>query len=273
MILENIVAAKRIEVASKEQSISRSALEAYPLFNTNVFSLKDALNEKHSSGIIAEFKRKSPSRGIINNAADAGATTAGYIASGAAAVSVLTDELFFGAHAEDFSDVRRSNNCPILRKDFIISEYQVAETKAMGADVLLLIAAILTSHQAAELANYAKQIGLEVLLEVRDRSELHNISEYVDLVGVNNRNLDDFSVSINNSIELFDFIPDHFTKISESGIDSPEVLIKLKDIGYKGFLIGEKFMSTQDPHYACSKFIKDMQAHQQNKKQTQSYEN
>ncbi len=264
-ILEKIVARKKEEVALRQLSVPHSSLEKNIAFDRPVFSLKKSLTDPQKCGIIAEFKRKSPSKGDINVAAEVGQTTTGYIQSGASALSILTDESFFGGSMEDFKTARRLNNCPILRKDFIISEYQVTEAWSIGADVILLIAAILTPALALALAKLAKEMEMEVLLEIHNKEELNRLNQHIDIVGVNNRNLNDFSVSINRSIELFDLIPSEFIKISESGIDSPEALLTLKDKGYQGFLMAEKFMATDRPEIACADFIRKVKILELNK--------
>ena len=254
-ILEKIVAKKRAEVSYKKLITPIELFEKNTLSNKNIFSLKDKLNRVDQPGIIAEFKRKSPSKGAINMDASIEKTTMGYIQAGASALSILTDTSFFGGRNEDLRIARAINNCPILRKDFIIDEYQVLETRAIGADVILLIAAILSPEKTFQLASLAKQIGLEVLLEVHSEKELEHACEFIDMVGVNNRNLKDFTVSIERSLKLFDLIPSQFIKISESGIDTPEKLLMLKHKGYQGFLIGEGFMSAKQPEKVCADFI------------------
>lgn len=254
-ILEQITAHKREEIILRKKLYPVEILEQSKNFSIPAISIKTALRDKNKAGIIAEFKRRSPSKGNINILADVTKTTQGYVEAGASALSVLTDKDFFGGCEEDFLAARAANNCPILRKDFIIDEYQVLETKAMGADVILLIAAILSPSETKKLAALAKQVGLEVLLEIHTEKELNRLNDYVDLVGVNNRNLNDFSVSIEQSIRLFDSIPTDFIKISESGIDTAEKLLLLKHKGFQGFLMGEKFMNQENPEEACRNFI------------------
>jgi indole-3-glycerol phosphate synthase len=264
-ILNTIVAKKKEEIFFLKNYAPLAALER-KLYNVNTsFSLSEALRNKSQSGIIAEFKRRSPSKGNINMYADVALTTSGYINAGASALSVLTDENFFGGNIEDLKAARSVNNCPILRKDFIISEYQVIESKTMGADVILLIAAILSAEEILNLSKLAHMIGLEVLLEIHNREELDKLNEFIDVVGINNRNLNDFSVSLDRSIELFDLIPDQYLKISESGIDTPSALLTLKAKGFDGFLVGEKFMATGDPAKTCHEFIKMLQIIEPNK--------
>ena len=210
-------------------------------------------------GSIAEFKRKSPSKGIINDKLTVFEVTRGYAEAGAAGLSVLTDEVFFGGSSEDLMKARAANpETPILRKDFIIDEYQILEARAFGADIILLIAANLTPEKVKSLAKFAKNLNLEVLLEIHDKHELETaLCEDVDIVGVNNRNLKNFAEqNVNASLELADLIPKNFVKISESCISKPETIRQLQAVGYKGFLIGETFMKTENPGKALAEFIK-----------------
>jgi len=175
---------------------------------------------------------------------------------GASALSVLTDTEFFGGKNEDLTTARKFNYCPILRKDFIIDEYQIVEAKSIGADAILLIAAVLPSERLKELARFAKSLGLEVLMEVHSGDELKShLNEHLDVVGVNNRDLKTFKVNIDTSINLAEAIPDQFVKISESGINNPDSVVKLMSHGFQGFLIGEYFMSHARPGAACAEFI------------------
>ncbi len=260
-ILDKIIAHKRIEVAEAKLKISIAELEKAPLFGRPTLSLKNALKAENASGIISEFKRKSPSKGIINDHVQPEIVTRGYVEAGANGLSVLTDTEFFGGTFEDFGKARAANpNTPMLRKDFMIDEYQLWEAKAIGADVILLIAACLSPAEIRHLGQKAHQLGLEVLLEVHNREELEQSScEYVDMVGVNNRNLKTFVTSIETSLELAQLIPDNFVKISESGLKNAETIQELRAAGYKGFLIGESFMTTDNPGLALKKLIDDCQ--------------
>lgn len=224
-----------------------------PLFSRPVISLVQAL-ESSATGIIAEFKRQSPSKGIINSRADVVKVTQAYTGNGAAALSVLTDKHFFGGSNEDLMRAR-VNSIPILRKDFIVDEYQIVEARAIGADVILLIAAALTSEEVERLAAFAKKLQLEVLLEIHDASELGHICENCDVIGVNNRNLKTFTVDIQQSIDLFGRMPADRIKISESGITDTATIHRLKKAGFKGFLIGENFMKQEDPAIAFASFV------------------
>jgi indole-3-glycerol phosphate synthase len=210
------------------------------------------------SGIIAEFKRKSPSKGMINGSASVEQVSIGYMQAGASALSILTDKEYFGGSNEDLKVVRKYNFCPILRKDFVVDEYQIIEAKSIGADCVLLIAAALDPGKLKFLAAFAKSLGLEVLLEVHDGEELDRcLNDHVDLVGINNRNLKTFEVSLDTSLNLINKIPSNFVKISESGISDPNTMIELKKAGFDGFLIGENFMKSARPEQAAYNFIKE----------------
>jgi indole-3-glycerol phosphate synthase len=258
-ILHQIFTAKQKEVADKKSTIPVTLLERSIYFATQPVSLKKYLLREDLSGIIAEFKRKSPSLGMINPHAPVERTTIGYMQAGASALSVLTDQSFFGGKYEDLTTARNFNFCPILRKDFIIDEYQIVEAKSIGADVILLIAGILTAEQIKSLGAFAQSLGLEVLLEVHDREELErSLCDQVNLIGVNNRNLKDFTLNVDTSRELAALIPDQFIKVSESGISKPETIQDLRTYGYKGFLMGEAFMKTSRPEKACAAFIQEL---------------
>ncbi len=255
-ILERIITHKKKEVQRKKDRYPVKLLEESIYYDAPPVSMKEYLLRTDKSGIIAEFKRKSPSKGDINPYVSVEQVTIGYMQAGASGLSVLTDETFFGGKNEDLMEARKYNFCPILRKDFVIDEYQVFEARAIGADVVLLIAECLEKEQLKELAQRARSLGMEVLMEVHSREELAKVNEYIDIVGVNNRNLKDFSVSIATSINLSDAIPNELIKISESGISDPNAIVKLKKTGYQGFLIGEHFMASADPAKACREFIK-----------------
>ncbi len=255
-ILDEIIAHKKREVEEKKNLVPVKMLEQSIHFETRPLSMKKHLQREDKTGIIAEFKRKSPSEGIINEHAKVDETTTGYVQAGAAALSVLTDTQFFGGENEDILLARKHNSCPIIRKDFILEEYQVLETKALGADTVLLIASALTPEAAKNLAAFTKSLGMEVLLEVHNEEELKAyLNEDVDMLGVNNRNLGTFETAIQTSIELANQIPDQFVKVSESGIKSPETIIELRNYGYQGFLMGTYFMKHERPEQACADFI------------------
>lgn len=258
-ILDEIVQHKRKEVEEKQSLFPAQLLQKSIYFETPCVSMKKYLLRPDRWGIIAEFKRKSPSKGIINDHASVEKVSIGYMQAGASGLSVLTDEHFFGGHNEDLKTARKFNFCPILRKDFIIDEYQILEAKSIGADTILLIAAVLEPEQTKKFAKTAQDLGLEVLLEVHNQDELtKHINEYVDLVGVNNRNLKTFAVDIETSKSLASTIPDEFVKISESGIDNPETIVELRNHGFSGFLIGQNFMMSNRPEKKCLEFIRKL---------------
>ena len=255
-VLGKIFERKKEEVALAKQQVSINDLENNPTFERTPYRFRDFLLAEDRTGIIAEFKKQSPSKGIINGNADVKAITQAYNSAGASALSVLTDTDFFGGKKEDLLQARSVNEIPILRKDFMIDEYQILEAKAWGADIILLIAAILTPQQIADYGKFAQSLGLNVLLEVHDQSELErSICPHLDAIGVNNRNLGDFTVNIQTSFDLVDRIPNEFLKISESAISNPQTIKDLKQVGFQGFLIGENFMKTEDPGLAIKDFV------------------
>ncbi|TWR29931.1 indole-3-glycerol phosphate synthase TrpC [Mucilaginibacter pallidiroseus] len=258
-ILDKIVAQKKIEVANDKAIIPVEVLQASPLFQRDTYSFKDFLLAPERTGIIAEYKRRSPSKGIINDKVSVEDVTQGYAAAGASACSVLTDPDFFMGDKIDVTNARKAVKIPVLRKDFMIDEYQVIEAKAIGADIILLIAAILTPAEIKNLAGIAKSLGLNVLLEVHNLEELErSIDPNLDAIGVNNRNLADFTVSVENSYKLVDHIPNEFMKISESAISDTDTINNLKAAGFNGFLIGENFMKQADPGAAMHEFVKGL---------------
>ena len=253
-ILKEILINKRKEVDFLKQNNPTSIIEKSKYFNREIISLKKSLIEK--SGIISEFKRKSPSKPDINLSAEVLQISRGYEHSNSSAISILTDAKYFGGSIEDIYSVRSYINIPILRKDFIIDEYQIIESKSLGADVILLIAACLSKEEVKSLSDFAKSLNLQVILEIHSEKELSYLCDSIDVVGVNNRNLKKFETNINNSINLADIIPSSFLKISESGISNSKEIFLLKEYGYDGFLIGENFMKKEDPVSACNDFIK-----------------
>ncbi|MEA2107723.1 MAG: indole-3-glycerol phosphate synthase TrpC [Bacteroidota bacterium] len=257
-ILTKIINRKKEEVAERKSLYPLKLLEKSVYFNTKPVSLKKYLLKPDKSGIIAEFKTKSPSKSDINPYANVAEVSIKYMQAGASALSILTDRIFFGGCLEDLTTARRYNYCPILQKDFLIDEYQIIEAKSYGADAILLIAAVLSKTKILDLAKLAQSLQMEVLLEIHNEKEINKLNEFVDLVGVNNRNLKTFQVSINQSIHLSGFIPDDFLKISESGIKTANDIIELKKYGYKGFLMGESFMSTRNPGKACKTLIQQI---------------
>jgi len=257
-ILEKIIAHKKKEVAERKSLYPAKLLEQSIYFQTPVVSLKKHLLREDKSGIIAEFKRRSPSKGDINPYASVERVSIGYMQAGASALSVLTDSEFFGGNNEDLTEARKYNSCPILRKEFIIDEHQLIEARSIGADAVLLIAECLSRQQLAQLAKTARNLGMEVLMEIHSGEQLAKYTEDVDAIGVNNRNLEDFSVDIGVSLELAPALPAGVVTVSESGLDDPQAVVELKRAGYRGFLIGEHFMREADPGKACREFIRQV---------------
>jgi indole-3-glycerol phosphate synthase len=253
-ILEQIIEYKKSEVRRRKSETSISKLEASSYFNRKPLSLIELLRKGKKSGIIAEFKRRSPSKGIINEKANVVEVTTAYAESGASAVSVLTDNHFFGGCDQDLIE-SRINEVPILRKDFVIDEYQIIEAKSIGADMILLIAACLTPGEVKRLTKFASTLGLEVLLELYDEKELGHICDEIELVGINNRNLKTFEVNIEQSVKMAEEIPNDKIKIAESGIHSVDDVVLFRKNGFKGFLIGELFMKERDPAIAFAEFV------------------
>lgn len=253
-ILNEIIEHKKQEVEQKKAKTALNELENSPFFQRKGLSLKQFLLDETRTGIIAEFKRQSPSKGKINGSADAYAVTSAYSRYGASGLSILTDSAFFGGSSDDLIQAR-VNEIPILRKDFIIDPYQITESKAMGADAILLIAACLTPVEVRKFAVMAKKLDLEVLLEIHCEEELKHICEETELVGVNNRDLKTFTVDINLSIALSKKIAVNKIKIAESGISNTDTICQLKKFGYQGFLIGETFMKETDPAIAFASFV------------------
>lgn len=259
-ILDTIVANKKVEIEKLKplSSIARFERDGF-FWKISNRSLKQSLLAENSTGIIAEFKRKSPSKGWFKTKElEVEPVIKPYNNLGAAGISVLTDEEFFGGDLDDLIQTKVVADVPILRKDFIIDKWQIAETKAFGGDVILLIAACLKPEEVKELAAYAKSMGLEVLLEIHNEEELAHICDKVDMVGVNNRDLKTFTVDVNRSIELSRHIPSDKVKISESGISDTETIMLLRQHGFKGFLIGETFMKEENPGLAFSDFINEL---------------
>jgi indole-3-glycerol phosphate synthase len=254
-ILNRILDYKKEEDAVRKILVPETELMKSSLFKRKCISLKQVLQDDSKSGIIAEFKRKSPSKGFINRDADVKKITYAYTKHGASGLSVLTDNHFFGGNTGDLV-IARKNNIPILRKDFIIDQYQLLVSKAMGADAILLIASCLTKLKVKRFAAYARELGLEVLLEIHDEKEIGHICNDIDMVGINNRNLKNFEVDINRSIELSRSIPADKVKIAESGIADIETVKMFKTAGYKGFLMGETFMKEKDPGKSFGNFVK-----------------
>ncbi|WP_036383097.1 indole-3-glycerol phosphate synthase TrpC [Muricauda sp. MAR_2010_75] len=257
-ILDKIVADKRKEVDLKKSLITVKQLEHSVLMERTSISLASELKSS-VTGIIAEHKRRSPSKSVINQSLNVQDVAKGYAQAGVCGMSVLTDGKYFGGSLDDLVLARASVNIPLLRKEFIIDEYQIVEARAYGADVILLIAAILSRDEIKTLSETAKSLGLDVLLEVHNEKELQkSIMPSLDMLGVNNRNLKTFEVSLETSKSLSEQIPDDFVKVSESGISSIEAIQQLRPYGYQGFLIGENFMKTDDPGASAKTFIDEL---------------
>ena len=258
-ILDQIINDKKIEVSKRKNIFPASYLEASPLFERTTKSLSDNLR-KSKSGIIAEYKRRSPSKKNINNSLSVIEVSEGYEKAGVSGMSILTDGKYFGGSLDDINLARSATKLPLLRKEFIIDEYQIIEAKAHGADVILLIASVLNYKEIKDFTYLAKKLDLEILLEVHNLQELEkSIMTSIDIIGVNNRNLKNFEVSLDNSRKLASEIPDEFVKISESGINEVESIKELMNLGYRGFLIGENFMKTDNPGMSASDFIKKIE--------------
>jgi len=258
-ILDNIISDKKIEIETLSKIVSISDLEKQKDFTKQSKSLKESI-KKSKSGIICEFKRKSPSNEKINYKSNISEVINGYEKAGAVGVSILTNKKYFDGSISDINEVKNNVDIPILRKEFIISEYQIIESKSIGADAILLIASILDKEEIKNYSSLAKSLGLEVLLEIHSIEEFNKISNTdIDIIGVNNRNLDTLDIDIENSIEMFEYIPSEFIKISESGISKVDSIIKLIKVGYDGFLIGENFMKTDDPFESAYNFIKEVE--------------
>jgi indole-3-glycerol phosphate synthase len=259
-ILEEVVEQRKATVQQLKSIVPMQAWQMMPLYNRKCISLKQHLLDENGTGIIAEFKRASPSKGIINNDADVLDVALGYQFHGAAALSILTEPEYFNGDNDDIINIRESINIPVLRKDFVFDEYQITEAKAIGADVILLIAASLTPAEVKRLATFAIGIGLEVLLEIHTEDELQHICDATEIVGINNRDLKTFTVDINRSIELGKKIPADKIKIAESGINNVDTICTFKNAGFKGFLIGENFMKQPDPTIAFAEFVQQLKA-------------
>lgn len=258
-ILDKIIEAKKVEITHQKEVVKMEVLQDVPDFFRECNSLKTSLLKEGSSGVIAEFKQRSPSKGDINLKAKVEEVTQAYVKAGVAGLSVLTEKNFFGGSQSNLVIAREYNpDIPILRKDFMIDPYQLVEAKAYGADVILLIAACLTKDLALELAEDAKELGMEVLMEIHNEKELEILNDFVDIVGVNNRDLKTFEVNIETSAALSKLIPDKFVKISESGLSGAKEIQYLRANGFSGFLIGETFMKTDNPGEACRKFIGEL---------------
>jgi len=258
-ILDEIVANRKKEVAEVKSHVSLEELKKQVPSNRKGKSLKEQLLDPEASGIIAEFKRKSPSKGIINDKVTPEIVTKGYSTAGASGISVLTDRTYFGGSLDDFAKAREANpDTPMLRKDFMVDEYQIYEACVTKADVILLIAAVLTKEEIERFTTLAHELGLEVLLELHAEEELQKVDPRVDLIGINNRNLKDFTVDLEHSIRMLKKLPAEAVKVAESGISDPETVDYLRKSGFHGFLMGENFMKQEHPAEACREFINQL---------------
>lgn len=269
-ILEDIIAHKQIELQHQKKAVPLQTLLglASEAMDRNTVSMRESL-ENSTCGIIAEFKRKSPSKGWLHPKAKVSDIIPAYQANGAAACSILTDELFFGGSLGDLKKARRQTSLPLLRKDFILESYQLFQAKAMGADAVLLIAAVLNPEDCEILASTAHTLGMEVLLEIHQAEELECLNPYVDMLGINNRNLGSFDTQVNHSLDLLPAVQAYLEKekectpllITESGIHNPNDVIRLRQEGFRGFLIGETFMKTANPGETLRSFIQTCTNH------------
>jgi indole-3-glycerol phosphate synthase len=258
-ILDEIVANRRVEVSKQKQEIPLAGIHEKIDFSSSRNSLSAKLLSPKSNGIIAEFKRRSPMKGVINDCVQPEIVTKGYADAGASGLSVLTDRRYFGGSITDFTAARSANPfIPLLRKDFMIDEYQLFESRLFNADVILLIAAVLEKTEIFRFTSIAHELGMEVLLELHDESEIDKIDMEVDIIGINNRNLKDFKVDLERSLKLLDRLPANAVKISESGLNDPETIDFLRKSGFQGFLMGENFMKTENPASACYDFISNL---------------
>ena len=251
-VLNTIIAHKKNEVRQRKSIVPMADLLANRMLQRQGLSMRASI--LGGSGVIAEFKRASPSKGVIREGAVPREIASLYARAGASGISVLTDSRFFMGSDQDLQEIRAAVELPVLRKDFIIDPYQVFEAKAMGADCILLIASVLKKAAVHALHRQAEDLGLEVLVEIHEEQELDKLSGDEKLIGINNRNLDTFEVDIQNSIRLAGSLPEA-VKIAESGLGNQSDLKQLREAGFKGFLVGESFMKADDPGMACSSFI------------------
>lgn len=255
-ILDEIVANRKEEVSKQKLRIPLPEIQSKIDLSIARNLLSERLQSFGASGIIAEFKRRSPSKGVINDRVQPEIVTRGYSDAGASGLSVLTDGKYFGGSTADFTVARNSNPfTPLLRKDFMVDEYQLFESRLLNADVILLIASVLEKTEISRFTAIAHELGMEVLLELHDESEIEKINKEIDIIGINNRNLKDFKVDMDHSLKLLDRLPAEAVKISESGLSDPETVDFLRKRGFQGFLMGENFMKSENPATACLDFI------------------
>ena len=257
-ILKEIISHKYKEIKNKKERLPLTRLCQMACATPASGNKMSKQIQKSETGIISEFKRRSPSKGWINRSADPAKIIPGYEAVGATAISVLTDESFFGARENDFQQARSQTRLPILRKEFIIDEYQLFESRLLGADAVLLIAAALDLENCKKLVSRAIDLNLEVLLEIHEEKELDYISPDISMIGINNRNLGSFQTCVDHSFRLGERLPKEAIKISESGISSPQTVYELRRAGFQGFLIGETFMRTEYPEQTLRHFLSEL---------------
>ncbi len=257
-ILDRIVIDIKEKIETSKRRYPVVTLEKAELFGRECFSMKKSIRERDGKAVIAEFKRRSPSKGLINGDADVKDVCKGYQDAGVAAVSVLTNATFFGGCNEYLTAARTVLDIPILRKEFIVDEYQIIEAKAIGADFILLIAEILTKDEVKKFTKIAHDLGMEVLMELHGEDQVDKIIPELDAVGINNRNLKDFSVDIERSIEMANNLPKETIKVAESGLTDPETVKRMAKEGFNAFLMGEKFMFDVDPAAVCAEFISNI---------------
>jgi indole-3-glycerol phosphate synthase len=258
-ILDEIVSNRKVEVSIQKLKFPLEEVKANIDLNFKRNSLSNRLLSEGNSGIIAEFKRRSPSKGVINDQVQSEIVTKGYADAGASGLSVLTDAKYFGGSTADFTTARNANPLiPLLRKDFMVDEYQIYESRLLHADVILLIAAVLEKAEISRFTSIAHELGMEVLLELHDENEIDMIDKQVDMIGINNRNLKDFKVDLDRSLKLLDRLPAKTVKISESGLSDPKTVDYLRSRGFSGFLMGENFMKSENPVAACVDFISQL---------------
>jgi indole-3-glycerol phosphate synthase len=267
-ILDRIFRNKKQEVEERKSLYPVKLLERSPFFATKPVSLAGYIQREDKSGIIAEFKKHSPSKGSINGTSKVTEVSRGYMQAGASGLSILTDTSFFGGDLTELKDTRNENYCPILQKDFILDTYQVIEAKSFGADAILLIARMLSKEELALLSEFAHSLGLEVFFEIHEIQELDKLNQHIDLIGINNRDLGTFRVDIETSSSILDKVPKDYITVAESGIDAPETAYRLQNEGFDGLLIGEVFMKHYNPAGACLNFIKSLKKIKQNHHQS-----
>ena len=265
-ILETIIVNKRKELALQKETVPLNTLISLNIlqFERPVRSMRETLANS-SSGIIAEFKRKSPSKGWIFPDAKVEEIVPAYEIGGASACSLLTDSKFFGGTLDDFSRARELVRLPLLRKDFMVDEYQIYQARALGADAILLIASVLTPNECLQFARKAHELNMDVLLEIHRKDELRCLNPYIDMLGVNNRNLGTFDTSVNNSFRLLEQMKkeigageDAPLLVSESGLSDVHTIRELRSAGFRGFLIGEMLMKTPHPGKTLNDLIRQL---------------